>query len=218
MRIAFLDLDHTLLAADSNELWMEHLLAQGLVSPDRLAEHDRFVADYAQGRLDFPALQRFRIAVDAALASDRLRQEQDRFRTETLLPAIAPQAPSLVAQLARAGLHTVLVSATRASLVEPVASHLGIAVVLASDSQPQVTDDCFGPGKIAHVNHWLARQGLSLQALAESWFYSDSRNDLPLLQAVQKPVAVDPDPVLRAHAEAAGWPILSLRHASQGGA
>lgn len=210
MRIAFLDLDHTLLAADSNELWMAHLLERGLVSPALIAAHDHFVADYAQGVLDFPALQRFRVAVDAALAPTQLRRELERFRVDTLLPAIAPQAPALVAQLVREGLRTVVVSATRANLVEPVAVHLGVDVVLASDSQMDVTQDCFGAGKIAHVEHWLAGEGQSLASLAESRFYSDSRNDLPLLQAVHKPVAVDPDAVLQAHAEAHGWPILSL--------
>ena len=211
LRVAFLDLDHTLLAADSNQLWMDYLLRRGHVQPEQIAAHDRFVDDYGQGRLDFVALQLFRHAIDAALPATQLAELRAGFAAEALLPAIARDAAALVDRLHEQGLLTVVVSATRQSLVQPVADQLGIAHAIGADSQPELDAHCFGAGKIAHVVHWLRGLGSSLDALAESHFYSDSHNDLPLLEAVQHPVAVDPDPQLLQKARERGWAVISLR-------
>lgn len=211
MRMAFLDFDHTLLAADSNQLWMDYLLGHQLISAERVAEHDGFIDDYAQGRLDFAALQHFRLSIDAALGAPRLAQHQALFNGTVLLPAIAPAAPALLQRLRRDGLRTMVVSASRASLVAPAARHLGIDEVLGADSQPELDAPCFGAGKIRHVEHALARQGQSLATLQASWFYSDSHNDLPLLEAVDHPVVVDPDTTLAEAARQRGWPVISLR-------
>ncbi len=211
LRVAFLDLDHTLLAADSNQLWLDYLLQRGHLHAERIAAHERFVDDYGQGRLDFAALQRFRDEIDTALPVAQLAGLRARFEAEALLPAIARDAAALVDRLHADGLLTLVVSATRQALVQPVADQLGIAHVIGSDSQPELDAHCFGAGKIAHVGHWLSQRGSSLGALAESRFYSDSHNDLPLLEAVQHPVAVDPDPRLLRHALERGWPVISLR-------
>ena len=211
LRVAFLDLDHTLLAADSNQLWLDYLLRRGHLRPQQIAAHERFVDDYGQGRLDFAALQRFRDEIDTALPVAQMAGLRARFEAEALLPAIARDAAALVDRLHADGLLTLVVSATRQALVQPVADHLGIAHVIGSDSQPELDAHCFGAGKIAHVGHWLSQRGSSLGALAESWFYSDSHNDLPLLEAVMHPVAVDPDPRLLRHALERGWPVISLR-------
>ena len=211
LRVAFLDLDHTLLAADSNQLWLDHLLRRGHLQPERIAAHERFVDDYGQGRLDFAALQRFRDEIDMALPSAQMADLRASFEAEALLPAVARDAAALVDRLHADGLLTLVVSATRQSLVRPVADHLGIAHVIGSDSQPGLDAHCFGAGKIAHVGHWLSQRGSSLEALAESRFYSDSHNDLPLLEAVMHPVAVDPDPQLLQKARERGWPVISLR-------
>lgn len=202
MRIAFLDLDHTLLTADSNQLWMGFLQSQGLISAAEVAQHERFMDDYAKGVLDFDALQAFRIGLDASLPANHLHPYQARFEREILLPAIAPLAPGLLSDLREQGLTTVVVSATRAPLVEPVARHLGIDHVIAS---------CFGRHKVEAVEAWLHSQGSRLSQLEESWFYSDSHNDLPLLEAVASPVAVDPDPRLARLAQDRGWPEISLQ-------
>ena len=204
MRIAFLDLDHTLLVADSNQLWMTYLHDQRLVADTQLAEHEQFMDDYARGVLNFSALQSFRTAIDASLDPEHLRACQQTFERDVLLPSIAPQAPALLQDLRRQGLTTVVVSATRASLVEPVARHLGIDHVFAS---------CFGADKVKRVEAWLSTLGGSLAALAESRFYSDSHNDVPLLEAVQQPVAVDPDHQLARLARNKRWPVISLRAA-----
>lgn len=211
LRVAFLDLDHTLLAADSNQLWLDYLLRRGHLQPEQIVAHERFVDDYGQGRLDFTALQRFRDLIDTALPAAELAELRARFEAESLLPAIARDAAALVDRLHADGLLTVVVSATRLSLVQPVADHLGIAHAIGSDSQPEVDAHCFGAGKIDHVGHWLRGLGSSLDALAESHFYSDSHNDLPLLEVVMHPVAVDPDPQLLQKARERGWPVMSLR-------
>lgn len=210
LRVAFLDLDHTLLAADSNQLWLDYLLQRGHLQPEQIVAHERFVDDYGQGRLDFTALQRFRDLIDTALPAAELAELRARFEAESLLPAIARDAAALVDRLHADGLLTVVVSATRLSLVQPVADHLGIAHAIGSDSQPEVDAHCFGAGKIDHVGHWLRGLGSSLDALAESHFYSDSHNDLPLLGIVDHAVAVNPDAVLRTEAKARGWRILQL--------
>jgi HAD superfamily phosphoserine phosphatase-like hydrolase len=211
LRVAFLDLDHTLLAADSNQLWLDYLLQRGQVQPEQIEAHDRFVDDYGRGRLDFVALQRFRHAIDAALPAAQLAGLRAGFEAEALLPAIAREAAALVDRLHADGLLTLVVSATRQSLVQPVADQLGIAHVIGADSQPELEAHCFGAGKIAHVEYWLSQRGSSIAALAESRFYSDSHNDLPLLEAVQQLVAVDPDPQLLRSALERGWPVMSLR-------
>ncbi len=202
MRIAFLDLDHTLLMADSNQLWMAYLHAQRWIGDAEVAEHEQFIADYANGVLDFVRLQAFREGIDASLPAERLHECQLAFQREVLLPAIAPQAPDLLSELKTQRWVTVVVSATRSSLVEPVARYLGVDHVIAP---------CFGAQKVHQVEAWLAVQGHRLSTLGESRFYSDSHNDLPLLKAVRNPMVVDPDPQLAQLARQYDWPVMSLR-------
>lgn len=202
MRVAFLDLDHTLLAADSNQLWMAHLRAEHLISEEQSFVHDQFLRDYAQGALDFAALQAFRIGLDASLPPDILSAVRAEFERKTLIPAIAPLAPRLLTELAQRGLTTVLVSATRSPLVGPVVQALGLDHAITS---------CFGQDKVQHVQAWLQGLGSSLKDLHESWFFSDSHNDLPLLDVVMHPVAVDADARLQQVAIDRAWPMMSLR-------
>ena len=202
MRVAFLDLDHTLLAADSNQLWMTYLRSEQLISEEQSFVHDQFLQDYAQGALDFAALQAFRIGLDASLAPDILSAVRVEFERKTLIPAIAPLAPRLLAELAQRGLTTVLVSATRSPLVDPVVQALGVDHAITS---------CFGRDKVQHVQAWLQSLGSSLNDLHESWFFSDSHNDLPLLDVVMHPVAVDADDRLQQVAIERAWPMMSLR-------
>ena len=202
MRIAFLDLDHTLLAADSNQLWMAYLRSEQLISEEQSFVHDQFLQDYACGALNFEALQAFRIGLDASLAADTLSAVRAVFEREILIPAIAPLAPRLLAELAQRNLTTVLVSATRSPLVDPVVQALGVGHAITS---------CFGRDKVQHVQVWLQRLGSSLADLHESWFFSDSHNDLPLLDVVMHPVAVDADDRLQQVATERAWPMISLR-------
>lgn len=211
-RIAFLDFDHTLLAADSNQLWLAYLKEHGFVTAEAIARHERFMDDYGQGRLDFAALQSFRDLVDAAIEPRQLAAHRTAFAEQRLLPALAAGAQPLVEHLHGAGLLTMVVSASREALVVPAARRLGVGHVVGADSQPDLDTPCFGAGKIRHVEAALSRLGSPrLEDLAESWFYTDSSNDLPLLEAVRHPVAVDPDPVLARTARQRSWPLISLR-------
>jgi HAD superfamily phosphoserine phosphatase-like hydrolase len=215
MRVAFFDFDHTLLCADSNQLWIDYLHEHGLLNAEHIARHAAFMRDYHQGNLDFTGLQTFRHAVDAAIAPDRLMACRATFTRDRLLAAVEPHAQALLDDLRRDHVLTMVVSASREALVLPVARHLGFEHVLAADSAAGEAIDapCFGHGKISHVEGVLAGLGASLAELDDSWFYSDSHNDLPLLEAVRHPVAVDPDPVLAQVARQRRWRVISLREA-----
>ena len=202
MRVAFLDLDHTLLVADSNQLWMSFLLSQQMISVNDVATHEKFMDDYSNGVLDFQALQTFRIKLDASLANNQMDECKKIFENEILLPAIAPLASHLLDEIKNQGITTAIVSATRLNLIEPVAQLLGIDHVLSS---------CFGQDKVYQVEAWLKCFGKSLANLNESWFYSDSHNDLPLLEAVHFPIAVDPDFKLIEIATSRNLKRISLR-------
>lgn len=202
MRVAFLDLDHTLLVADSNQLWMTYLQSLGMVSSAEFALHEQFMDDYANGVLDFSALQLFRIELDASLELANLNAIRGAFEKDILLPAIAPRAPQLVADLNQRGLITVVVSATRSSLVDPVAQYLGVNHTICS---------CYGQDKVNQAQSWLKTLGSSLSELDESRFYSDSHNDIPLLESVMNPVAVDPDAELMRISQLKEWKIISLK-------
>ena len=202
MRIAFLDLDHTLLVDDSNQLWMSWLLRQNAVSPAAMIQHEGFMEDYRRGTLDYPALQRFRTELDASLPADAEPGWRQAFEQTLLLPALAPAAIPTITDLKQRGMMTVIVSATGHALVAPVAAHLGVDHVIT---------DCFAADKVRQVDAWLHTVGTSLGRLDDSWFYSDSFNDLPLLQAVKRPIAVDPDARLTTWAIRHDWEVVSFR-------
>ena len=215
VRAAFLDFDHTLLGADSNQLWLEYLDAQGMVSPEVLRRHEAYMRDYAAGGLDFTALDAFRAELDGSVEPGLLQACREACVRERLVPALAPRATDVVAQLRAQGVLLIVVSASREALLRPVVRHLGIEHLIAADS-PQgagLAQPCFGQGKVLHVEHALRSMGLCLDGLERSWFYSDSHNDLPLLEQVSDPVAVDPDPLLERVAQWRGWPVVSWREA-----
>lgn len=215
MRVAFFDFDDTLLNGDSNELWFAHLLAGGLIKADIAGQHAGFLHDYRQGKLDFTALQQLRQRVDDALPPELLKAHRHAFAVSRLLPALSPVMKERVRRHHQRGDHVAIVSATRRCLIEEAAFTLGIASLITAEPDQLVQDTpCFGAGKVLHVKAWLERMGLSLESLAESWFYTDSHNDLPLLLKVDRPVAVTPDPALRRHAEQHGWEIIAHREAS----
>lgn len=213
MRVALFDFDHTLLHADSNQLWIDYLHGRGLVDSAAFAKHAGFMQDYRAGTLDFMALDAFRGGVDAAIPASRIDDCRADFTKNSLLAAVAPGAGQLLRELRDQQVLTMVVSASRESLVRPVAEHLGIEQILAADSRrpggPVVP--CFGAGKIDHVDFVLAGLGTSLDTLDRSWFYSDSHNDLPLMRMVRTPVAVDPDDMLLRHSREMGWKIITLR-------
>lgn len=217
MRLALFDLDHTLLAGDSNHAWGEFVCRHGLVEVEVYqARHDAFRADYHQGRLDMVAYQNFSQALLARHDVAQLAHWHQAFMAEVVEPMVLAKGEALLQQHREAGDQLVMITATNRFITAPIAARLGVDTLIATECAMQdgrytgrIADTpCYQQGKVTRLNDWLRSSGLALRG---SVFYSDSHNDLPLLEIVDNPVAVDPDEVLRAAASARGWPIISLR-------
>ena len=217
MRLALFDLDNTLLAGDSDHSWGEFLCDTGRVDAvEYRARNDAFYADYCAGKLDVVAYQSFTQAILSRTEAAELARWQAEFMAEVIEPIILAKGEALLQQHREAGDKLVIITATNRFITAPIAARLGVDTLLATECgmengryTGQVAGvPCYQEGKVTRMQQWLAETGLSLDG---SYFYSDSRNDLPLLQAASHPVAVDPDDTLRAIAVERGWPVLSLR-------
>jgi HAD superfamily hydrolase (TIGR01490 family) len=217
MPLALFDLDNTLLNGDSDYLWGQFLGEIGAV--DRVAyerENERFYRDYREGNLDIMAFLSFSLKPLAQRDPAQLAAWHGRFMREKIEPRITAAAAALVEQHRRAGDTLVIITATNAFVTAPIAARFGIAHLIATE--PERVDGrytgrvagtpSFREGKIERLEQWMAHNGARLDGAC---FYSDSHNDLPLLERVERPVAVDPDDILAAHAGARGWPVISLR-------
>lgn len=217
MRLALFDLDNTLLAGDSDHSWGEFLCETGRVDAvEYRARNDAFYADYCAGKLDVVAYQSFTQAILSRTEAAELARWQAEFMREVIEPIILARGEALLQQHREAGDKLVIITATNRFITAPIAARLGVETLIATECGMQdgrytgrVSGvPCYQAGKVTRLNEWLAESGLSLEG---AYFYSDSRNDLPLLEAVANPVAVDPDDTLRAIAVERGWPVISLR-------
>jgi HAD superfamily hydrolase (TIGR01490 family) len=217
MTLAIFDLDNTLIAGDSDNLWGQFVCEQGLVNEGDFAErNEAFYRDYQAGNLDIDAYLRFALGPLKGRSPEELAAWHAQFMADKIEPLMLPKANALITKHRNAGHVLMIVTATNAYITGPIASRLGIVHLLACEGEKingVYTGEPKGvptyhEGKVTRVNAWLAEHG---ESLADSWFYSDSHNDLPLLQAVDNPVVVDPDPVLRAKALELDWPVISLR-------
>lgn len=217
MALALFDLDNTLLGGDSDHLWGEFLAQRHLVDgADFQAQNDAFYQDYINGTLDIFAYLRFVLAPLVGRDAATLASWHADFMTHFIEPIILPAALELVQQHRAAGDTLLIITATNSFITAPIAQRFGIEHLLAS--QGEIKDGrytgevagtpCFHAGKVENLKHWLVAHPHNL---ADAVFYSDSHNDLPLLSQVGKPVAVDADATLTAHARRHGWPIISLR-------
>ncbi|NOX75985.1 MAG: HAD family hydrolase [Gammaproteobacteria bacterium] len=222
MSLAIFDLDNTLLGDDSDYLWGQFLVQQKLVDGEHYQrENQRFLDDYNAGTLDIFEFLAFSLAPLARLDRTLLEQLHARFMQEKIRPVMQPAARALLDSHRQRGDTLMIITATNAFITAPIARALGVDELLATEPEQvngQYTGKvagipCFREGKVLRLNQWLAEQD---QNLDNSWFYSDSHNDLPLLAMVTQPVAVDPDPQLARHAESHGWPIISLRDQDKG--
>jgi len=215
--LAIFDLDNTLLAGDSDYLWGVFLSERGIVDRDFYErENERFYREYREGRLDIHEFLRFSLRPLRENQPARLLALREEFLRERIDPIILPAARSLLERHRRAGDTLMIITATNAFVTAPIAGRLGVPHLIATE--PEQVDGrytgevagepSFQHGKVRRLEQWLRERALDL---AGSSFYSDSHNDIPLLERVQHPVAVDPDQPLAAHATAHGWPILSLR-------
>ncbi len=219
MKLALFDLDHTLLPIDSDHSWGQYTLDIGWSDPGHFkARNDQFYADYVAGTLDVHEYVRF--STEAARLRGQAAAEAARadFMDRVIRPAVLPQALDLVKRHQDAGEQVIIITATNEFVTRPIADAFGvselIAVQLARDTSGWITGEIDGipslrEGKVARMALWLSDRGLSW-ADVEATFYSDSLNDLPLLEKVRHPVATNPDPRLRKIAVERGWRILDL--------
>lgn len=218
MPVALFDLDNTLLDGDSDYEWGRFLVNHGVVAREWYErENRRFFEDYESGRLDIHAYARFAYRPLAETPLPGLKALRADFVEECILPIILPAARVLLDRHREWHHVLAIVTSTNRFVTEPIAEMLGVDHLLASE--PECNDQgytgelsgtpCFREGKIHHVRQWMEGQGLDLD---DSWFYSDSHNDLPLLETVTHPVAVDADATLATLARERGWPRISLRN------
>jgi HAD superfamily hydrolase (TIGR01490 family) len=217
VRLALFDLDNTLLAGDSDHAWGEFLCQRGLVDAEAYrARNDTFYQDYLAGALDVLEYQNFCQELLGRSEMAQLQQWHAEFMRDHIEPIVLAKGEALVRQHHDAGDRVVIITATNRFITGPIAKRLGVDTLLATECEMQegrytgrLTDvPCFQEGKVTRIERWLMEND---QSLDDSYFYSDSRNDLPLLERVSHPVAVDPDPTLRDIAQQRGWSIISLR-------
>lgn len=217
MSLAIFDLDNTLIAGDSDHSWGEFLAHKQLVDADHYRDqNDRFYRDYQAGTLDINAYLRFSLAPLTEHSKERLEELQQEFMQDWIEPLLLKRAQQLLDLHREKGDHLLIITATNRFVTGPIAKRLGVDDMLATD--PECIDGlytgavsgtpCFREGKVVRLHEWLKDHSHSL---SEAYFYSDSNNDLPLLEQVGNPVVVDPDPSLKATAEQRGWPVISLR-------
>ena len=218
MHLALFDLDHTLLPIDSADTWSHHVVARGGLDPAGYRERiQRFADAYRAGTFDVDAYVRFQMELLAAFPRASLDQWHHEFMQSHVGPAVRAQARALVERHRTQGDELALVTGTNAYVVTPIAREFGIDHVLAVEPEERdgrftggyVGSHTYQDGKVRKVEEWLARRGRTL-ADTTTTFYSDSINDLPLLQRVTHPVVTNGDPRLLAIARERGWPTLQL--------
>jgi len=218
--LCLFDLDHTLLAGDSDYEWGQFLVDRGVLAREEYeAQNAAFFEQYQDGTLDIHEYLGFALRPLAEHAAADLARWHAEFMRARILPMITPRARALVRGHLDADELCAVVTATNSFITAPIAAEFGIRHLIATEPESVggrftgrvAGTPCFREGKIRRVEQWLAGLGRRLEDYAASSFYSDSHNDLPLLERVRRPVAVDPDEQLAAVAARRGWPVISLR-------
>jgi len=219
-RLALFDLDNTLLAGDSDYEWGQFLCDQGVV--DRAAyeaQNRQYYEQYKAGTLDIHEFLGFALRPLANHSAAELERWHAQFMRARILPMITPAARTLVRRHLQAGELCALITATNSFVTAPIAREFGIEHLIATEPEQRngrftgrvAGTPCFRDGKLVRLNQWLAGLGRRLADFKTSTCYSDSQNDLPLLERVTRPVAVDPDEILAREAAHRGWERISLR-------
>ena len=220
MRLALFDLDNTLLSGDSDYEWGQFLIARGVVEREAYeAQNQAFYAQYVSGTLDIHEFLGFALRPLAEHAPEDLARWHAEFMRQRVRPMVGEKARALVRRHLAGGDLCVVVTATNSFVTAPIAREFGIDHLIATEPESVAGRftgrvagrPCFREGNVQRVEAWLAQRGQSWARIERSAFYSDSHNDLPLLERVTDPVAVDPDETLEAEARRRGWPVISLR-------
>lgn len=217
MSLAIFDLDNTLIAADSDYLWGEFLVEQGVVDGEFYRrENQRFYDEYKLGQLDIHEFLRFSLRPLAENSLPQLHQWREQFFREKITPQLLPKAEALLQHHRLQGDTLLIITATNRFVTTPIANAYRVEHMLATEPEQSsghytggvAGTPCFQEGKVIRLHQWL--QGRS-EGMEGSYFYSDSHNDLPLLELVAHPVVVDGDERLREIASQRGWQQISLR-------
>ena len=220
MKLALFDLDNTLLAGDSDFEWAQFLISRGVLDREvHEARNLEFYEHYKAGTLDIHAFLDFQLKPLGRHPRAQLDAWHREYMAERIRPMITDKARALVRKHQEEADLVAIITATNRFVTAPIAREFGIENLIATEveeidghfSGRGTGIPCFKEHKITRLEMWLAERRLLWEDISESWFYSDSLNDLPLLARVSHPVAVDPDDTLRVRASAAGWPIISLR-------
>jgi HAD superfamily hydrolase (TIGR01490 family) len=217
MILALFDLDNTLLAGDSDFEWAQFLIDRGVLDREVYeARNQDFYDQYKAGTLDIHEFLDFQLKPLSRHPRRVLDAWHAQFMAERIRPMMRASARALVER--HRGEVRVVITATNTFVTAPIAREFGIEHLIATE--PEVRDGeftggvsgtpCFRDGKVERLEAWLTERGHNLKSIEKSTFYSDSHNDLPWLERVSHPVAVDPDAALQAHAGAHGWPVISL--------
>jgi len=220
MNLALFDLDNTLLTSDSDFEWSQFLIEKNIL--DREAYESRnleFYEQYKAGTLDIRQFLDFQLQPLSRYSRIQLNDWHSEFMASKIIPLIAPGAYELINKHVLGGDLCIIITATNRFVTEPIAKTLGISNLIATEPDQEdgefngqvLGTPCFREGKITRLEGWLDERNLTWLSFLESWFYSDSLNDIPLLNKVSNPVAVDPDSTLKEYAKKNKWPIISLR-------
>ena len=217
MALAIFDLDNTLINGDSDHAWGEFLCEKGIVDVDLYRQaNDHFYQQYVTGSMDIDEFLKFALQPLKDFKREQLMQWHSEFMIEKIEPMMQPKALQKLSMHRDQGDFILIITATNLFVTAPIASFLEVDDIIAT--APEVIDGeytgnylgtpCFQAGKITRLQQWLANNSHQLKG---SYFYSDSRNDLPLLEIVDHPIAVDADPYLSKIAAQNGWPIISFK-------
>ena len=220
MNLALFDLDNTILAGDSDYNWSRFLIQEGYLDGAIHAEkNEKFYEDYKAGTLDIYAFVEFQFKPLARNPRIVLNQLLKKYVEEVIKPMITEKARALVKRHQDEGDLIIVITATNSFITKPIAELFGIENLIGTDPEEKEGEftgkvsglPSFKEGKVTRLESWLKGKNLSLASFENSYFYSDSHNDLPLMQKVTHPVAVDSDDILSEYAKSNGWPQISLR-------
>ena len=220
MNLALFDLDNTILAGDSDYNWSRFLIQEGYLDGAIHAEkNEKFYADYKAGTLDIYAFVEFQFKPLARNPRSILNQLLKKYVEEVIKPMITEKAYALVRKHREEGDLLIVITATNSFITKPIAALFGIENLIGTDPEEKEGEftgkvsglPSFKEGKVTRLEAWLKNKNLLLADFKKSYFYSDSHNDLPLMQKVTHPVAVDSDDILTEYANAKGWPQISFR-------
>ncbi len=219
--LAIFDLDNTLINTDSDHSWPQYLMKKGVVDvAETEAQNDKFYRDYQNGCLNIDEFLHFHLAPLTRFSREELDEMHREFSAEFITPYISDMARMLVESHRDAGDELLVISSTNEFIITPICHQFGIQNVIGTQlevgSDGRYTGNYIGvpslkEGKISRLNDWLAARGETLQSYGKVYFYSDSKNDLPLLRLVSDAVAVNPDEELKIEAMTKGWPILNFK-------